>query len=59
MRFKLQGLEPGADYLVEDLGARTTQQASGADLMDPGLTIRIPTQPGSAIFSYRMVKKHS
>ncbi|MCC7261831.1 MAG: alpha-galactosidase [Candidatus Latescibacteria bacterium] len=59
MRFRLQGLEPAAEYAVEDLDTHKTQQLRGAELMGPGLEVRISAKPGAALFSYRMVEKRN
>jgi alpha-galactosidase len=52
MRLKLQGLEPAAEYAVEDLDTHKTQQLRGAELMGPGLEVRISSRPGAAIYHY-------
>jgi hypothetical protein len=42
---------------VINLDAPTAwQELTGSDLMDKGLRVTIPTQPGAALFTYRKVK---
>jgi hypothetical protein len=49
--------EPKARYAVINLDAPTArQELTGGDLMDKGLPVDIPTQPGAALFTYRKVK---
>ena len=53
----LSQTEPNARYAVIDLDAPTArQELTGGDLMDKGLRVEIPTQPGAALFTYRKVK---
>ena len=51
-RFKLHGLDPGADYLVKDFDGENTQTISGQELIETGLLIAIPAQPGAATVAY-------
>jgi hypothetical protein len=42
---------------VINLDAPTArQELTGSDLMEKGLRVNIPTQPGAALFTYRKVK---
>ncbi len=50
---KLRGLQPDATYSLVDIDTGTTQQMSGKDLMEKGLSIVINKQPGAAIITYR------
>ena len=54
-RFKLRGLEPEARYRVANLDAPAEQVMSGRELLEQGLPVAIPEQPGAVNFSYRKV----
>ena len=51
-RYNLGGLEPDARYELTDFDAPETTTMTGRDLMDKGLTINIPEQPGAAVVRY-------
>jgi len=52
-RFKLCGLEAGARYRVVDLDQPdAARDISGAELMDPGLTVTLRAQPAAAVITY-------
>jgi alpha-galactosidase len=51
-RFKLRGLDSEADYLVRNLDTNETQSHSGRALMEIGLAVTIPLQPGDAVLTY-------
>jgi len=51
-RLKLRGLQPAALYRVVDLDTEALRQVGGRELMDKGLLVSIPDQPGSAILRY-------
>jgi hypothetical protein len=51
-QFKLQGLQPGAQYETENLdGPR--QVASGRQLMEEGLSVSLGGRPAAAVVIYR------
>jgi alpha-galactosidase len=52
-RFRLRGLDPKASYAVVDADAAGETVASGAELMERGLTVTVPARPGAAVVSYR------
>jgi alpha-galactosidase len=52
--FRLQGLDPQAQYAVADVDGGSSQSATGRSLMDDGLTITIADQPGSALLLYNV-----
>jgi len=55
-RFRLNGLEPGAQYEVTDLDAGTPKIISGRELLERGLPVAIDPQPGAVVLKYRKVK---
>jgi len=50
---KLHGLQPDATYSLVDLDTNVTQQMTGRDLMEKGLSVVITKQPGAAIITYK------
>jgi alpha-galactosidase len=52
-RFKLRGLDAGAQYTVRDLDAPQETQMTGKELMDSGLLVSIKERPGAALITYR------
>ncbi|MBN2021647.1 MAG: alpha-galactosidase [Pirellulales bacterium] len=54
---KLRGLDPSAMYALEDLSADTTVEVSGKSLMDEGLSVKLASAPGSALYVYRKVAR--
>jgi len=52
-RLRLRGLEPDAVYAVRDLDLRRGRTYTGKELMDVGLRVEIPKQPGAVILVYR------
>jgi alpha-galactosidase len=52
MCLPLRGLDPGARYAVTDLDTGARQEEEGATLMGPGLSVRLPHRPGTALLSY-------
>jgi alpha-galactosidase len=54
IRVKLRGLEPEARYMLTNLDAAGSTQMTGRELMEKGLAIAIPDQPGSVVISYRL-----
>ncbi|MCL5945679.1 MAG: alpha-galactosidase [Planctomycetes bacterium] len=55
MIFRLHGLDPSLRYTVTNFDIKGSEIMSGSHLMQRGLTVSIPDQPGSAIVSYRRV----
>ncbi|MBI2843187.1 MAG: alpha-galactosidase [Armatimonadetes bacterium] len=51
-RFKLRGLEPGADYLLTNIDSGNSERMAGKALMEQGLTVTVHDKPSSAIVSY-------
>jgi alpha-galactosidase len=54
-RFKLQGLDPSARYVVTNLDVAGSQEFSGQDLIDRGLEIQLTHAPESALVTYKRV----
>ena len=52
MTFALRGLDPTANYTVDDLDTPGTVTMTGTVLMNPGLSVMIGSAPGSAIITY-------
>jgi len=50
--FKLRGLDPKERYRVRDLDKDAPDVVSGKDLMEKGLTVNVPSQPGAALVHY-------
>jgi alpha-galactosidase len=55
-RLKLSGLAPEARYKVVDLDGNAPEQATGQELMEKGLLVTIPDQPGAVLLHYQRVK---
>jgi alpha-galactosidase len=56
-RFKLTGLDTSASYLVTDLDHPGKAQIfSGDELVNRGLLVIIPDQPGAAVVTYKRIK---
>jgi alpha-galactosidase len=51
-RYHLQGLEPHATYELTNFDLPETIRMSGTELMDEGLVITIPDQPGAIVIRY-------
>jgi hypothetical protein len=54
--YKLHGLDPQAEYNVEDLDIGKPEKLSGAELMNEGLTVGIAERAGAAIVVYRKIQ---
>jgi alpha-galactosidase len=54
--YKLHGLDPKATYAVIDLDEQNSRELSGQALMDTGLQVRVPNQPGAAVVTYKRTK---
>ncbi len=52
-RFKLKGLDPQAIYTLEDLDQPEPRRASGAELMDKGLSVSLKDAGSAAIIVYK------
>jgi alpha-galactosidase len=52
MTFKLTGLDSAATYTVDNFDTPGTATVTGSDLMNIGLQIDIPSQPGAVVISY-------
>lgn len=55
-RFNLRGLEPDAHYIVKNLDASDSEEMSGRELMENGLVVNIPDQPGAVVITYKKAK---
>jgi alpha-galactosidase len=53
MTFRLNGLDPAAQYEVTNFDLAETIKASGKELLKEGLKVAIEEKPGSAIIVYR------
>ncbi|MCE5268145.1 MAG: alpha-galactosidase [Planctomycetaceae bacterium] len=52
-RFTLRGLDPNATYEVTELNGGKPQRFGGKELLEKGLRVAIPAQPGVAILTYK------
>lgn len=52
---RLRALDAEAIYELVSWDGHGVLQLSGRDLMDPGFTVTIEEQPGSALFTYRII----
>ncbi len=52
-RFKLRGLDPAATYVLTNHDITATTDVTGHELMDQGLSIAIPEQPGAVVITYK------
>ena len=55
-RFKLHGLDPGAEYVLTNLDSGQSQTLAGRELLGKGLAVRITEQPGSAVITYKTTR---
>jgi alpha-galactosidase len=55
-RFKLRGLDAGAEYVLTNLDTAQSQTLSGRELLDKGLAVVIAGQPGSAVIVYKKAR---
>ncbi len=55
-RFQLWGLEPEARYKVTDLDAAESREATGRELRNPGLEIRLAQKSAAAIVIYQKAR---
>jgi len=56
-RFKLQGLDPTAQYVVTDLDTGKKARLSASELIEKGLPIAMPDRPSSAVLVYECLGK--
>ncbi len=54
--FKLRGLEPQSPYELINFDVSGLTSLTGQDLMEKGLLIHIPDQPGAVVITYKKVK---
>jgi alpha-galactosidase len=55
-RFKLRELKPEARYRVKNLDRADSTETSGRELLEEGLRIELPDQPGVAVLVYEMIR---
>jgi len=55
-RLKLQGLDPDARYRITDLDVQGGKEMTGRELMEKGVSVAIPMQPGAVVIIYKRVK---
>jgi hypothetical protein len=56
LTLKLQGLDPNAQYELENLDGGNIEKLSGKALMDTGLTVTLKECSSAALFIYRKAK---
>ncbi|MFB3787635.1 MAG: alpha-galactosidase [bacterium] len=56
MTFRLQGLDPDSRYEITNSPGGKPEIQSGKVLMESGLTVEIPDQPGARVLLYKPVK---
>lgn len=54
--FRLQGLDPAAEYELTNFDVEGSAKTSGKELMETGLAVPIKNTPGSAIIMYRRIQ---
>ena len=52
MTFKLHGLDPAAQYRVNNFDSKGSEIISGQELLEKGLNVAIPPRPGAALIHY-------
>ena len=55
-RLKLRGLAPAARYTLRNFDVVGETEMGGRELMEKGLLVAIPTQPGAVIITYKRAK---
>ena len=55
-RFKLSGLDRDARYTVKNLDSGAEQTMTGRDLIENGLLVSVPQQPGDVVITYSKLK---
>ena len=53
-QLKLRGLESEGQYNIHNFDQEETQTLTGEELMEKGLSIRIPEAPGAAVITYKL-----
>jgi alpha-galactosidase len=53
---KLHGLDPTTEYTLTDLDSTGPQRLSGRELMDRGLTVKLPNAPAAKVVMYQELK---
>jgi hypothetical protein len=53
---KLRGLAPEARYLVTSLDPPGRRELGGKELLEEGLPVTLPEQPGAVVFVYKRAK---
>ncbi|MGA2659942.1 MAG: alpha-galactosidase [Verrucomicrobiota bacterium] len=57
LRLKLQGLDAAAEYALTDLDVhQKPKEHTGRQLMEQGLSVDIPDQPGAVVITYKKLK---
>ena len=54
--FKLNDLDPTADYRIENTDTNQPVIKTGAELMEKGVVVEIPEQPGAVLLKYSKIK---
>ena len=55
-RFKLAGLEPEARYAITNLDSGEKKTFLGRELLENGLPVSVPDQPGDTVLTYSKVE---
>jgi alpha-galactosidase len=50
---RLRGLDPAASYKITNFDEKVPTTATGADLMETGLTVHLPAKPAAAVVVYQ------
>ena len=59
-QLKLQGLDPAGTYVLTDLDLPDKpQEYSGRQLMEQGLSVNVPNQPGAVVITYKKQARHA
>ena len=58
-RFKLDGLDPAAQYNVINLDDESSRELSGKELMNNGIEVQLKHAPDSALMTYKRVESAS
>ena len=52
MTFKLRGLDPTANYIIHDFDVSASTSVTGKELMELGLSVKLPAAPASVLITY-------
>jgi alpha-galactosidase len=55
-RFRLAGLDPGAQYSITNLDSAEAKTLSGRELVEQGLPVAVLNRPGDAVLTYTKLK---